>query len=79
MEYSSEQIWSLPTKEFESMKGKLVEVTLKDKPKNESKHQGTIENLIECSLSRPSSLIGAIIIDGTKIEISQIDNLKLIT
>ena len=74
MKYSNEQIMNLSTEELIFMKGKVIEVELK----NGTQVKGVVENLIEASISHPSNLIGAIIINGKKIEISQINNIELI-
>jgi len=74
MKYSNEQIMNLSTEELNLLKGKTVEVNLK----NGKKYKGIVENLIESCPSHPPHLIGAIIIDKKKIELFQINILEVI-
>ena len=73
MKYSHKQIMNLSTEELNSIKGKIVDVQLR----NGESCKGVIENLIEASISQPEHLISAIIIKKT-IELSQINSLELI-
>ena len=60
--------------EFILMKGKFVEAKLK----NGRKHKGVVESLVEASISYPSHLIAAMVINGIMINIAYIESLEII-
>ncbi len=75
MKYINEQILGLSTEDFLFFKGRTVRVTLK----NGKCYEGIINNLVEASLSRPSNLIVAIVLNEKTIDISQMSILELIS